>query len=225
MALIDHALLTLLEAKDYLVAQGSAGDSRLETAINAATEVIEARLGRRLVSRGNITEYHSPEVSGTTIRLSEWPTHSISSVHESTDWPRVYDPTTVLATSGDSQGYAYDAEEGMVHRISYGTPILWACGRRVIKVIHEAGYKGVTAAWLSTGTAELPDIPWDWKQLALAVTAAIYSEGERKGWGVSSQQDVTGNFVRFMGWVPPSLMDQIDAAKRIVFEKTWERAA
>lgn len=223
MDLISHALISLDELKGYVVATGDQANVNLTSAINGATEIIESRLDRRLVSRGSITEYHSPEVSSTTIRLSERPTHTLTSIHESIDWPRVYTSATLLAASGTLQGYEYDAEEGVVRRISYGSEILWACGRRTIKVVHEAGYKGCIQGW--TGTSDLPAIPWDWKKLALAVAASIHMEGERKGWGISSQQDATMNLVRFMGWIPPSLMEQIDAAKRIVFEKTWERVA
>lgn len=223
MALVAHALLTLNEAKQYLVAPGTQADQNLEVAINAATDVMESRLDRRIVSRGNITEYHTVEPRTSVIRLSEKPTKSVTSIHESTDWPRVYDSTTLLASSGTLQGYEVDTEAGLVRRISYGLETWWAWGRRAVKVIHEAGYKGPDPNW--SGTSTLPAIPWDLKQLALAITSAIYSEGERKGWGIASQQDPIGNIVRFMGWVPPSLMDQLDAIKRIEFERTWERAA
>lgn len=226
--LVPHAVLTLDELKGYLVAVGDQGDTNMELAINAATDMMERRTGRRLATRSTysaptwtapITEYHTVGISAprrTRIRLSEWPTIAAITVHESTAWPRVYDATSLLVEGTD---YVVLPESGELQRISSGGLVWWAAGYRAIQVVHAAGYR------VGETPAQASKLPYELKNIALYVAASIYSEGERKRWGVSSIQDPTGNLVRHMGPLPPSIEADLMAYRRVDVEKTWERAA
>jgi len=62
----------------------------------------------------------------------DWPVVSVASVHESWDVPRVWDATTLVATTD----YLADSKGGILHR-PYG---LWSKERQSIRTIYTVGY-------------------------------------------------------------------------------------
>lgn len=209
MSLSDHALVTLPELKTYMGVEGSAEDARLNEAINGATFWLERQTDRHFITRGSITEYHTVEAGQKTIRASHWPIISVTSIHESTDNPRVYDATTLL-TAGTH--YQHVAESGLIRRLSYSEPADWATGYRVIKLIFHYGY---------ATTAAVPD---DLKQLCFFVASSMYKESDRGRWGMSSVTDATGSVTRFLGYLPPDMKEHLEMFRRREFERTWEAA-
>lgn len=89
---------------------------------------------RRDFGSSERTEY--PRGGARQIVLRAFPVQSITSIHECTDVPRVYDATTVLTTSD----YVADLDRGIIERV--GT---WANGTRAIRVIYQGGPASVPA--------------------------------------------------------------------------------
>lgn len=212
MATVAHAIVTLVELKAYGGWPGSSRDTAMEYAINAATDFLELRLGRRVVKRtageAAITEWHTLACPDNALFLGDFPVASVTSIHESTDSPRVYDATTLLA----ADEYQLVASRGMVRRVESSIPRSWAVGHRTVQVIYTPGY-------------EQASVPWDLKQVALFVAASVFQEGSRAGWGVSSTSDAAGNVTRFMGYLPPSMEQMLKLHERHILSRTWERAA
>ena len=215
VSLLSYSLASLAELKAFLGnVTGTGQDDNLTSALNRATDIVEQALGGRwLVTRGTVTEYHSIFEDTTEIRLRQWPIVSVTSVHECTDFPRVYDSTTILTVTTD---YELDAEPGVVRRFDSG-PTCWATGSRVAKVIYVGGYK--TVAGTPTGATAIPE---RFKQAALEVAAALFSESDRRAWGVSSRSDALGNVTRFMGVMAPSLAARLHAEREHDWDRTWE---
>jgi len=221
-----YAMCSLDDFKAYLGASGAASDANLTNAINVATTLIERELDREIVTRGDLTEFHSPRwaagafdpysFGGSWSRVSElytsqWPIISVTSVHESAA-PPVYNGTTLLVVGTD---YELVKPRGIIRRLSAGSgPAFWAPGNRAEQVILSAGY--ATAAV----------VPDDLRQVCMFVAASIAQESDRKQWGISSMSDPLGNVTRFMGYMPPSMKEILNHYRRpISFGRTWERAS
>ena len=208
MALSDYALVTPTELKTYRGAEGSDEDARLTDAINRATFWLEGETNRKFITRGSVTEYHSTR-GQSTIQLSQWPLISVTSIHESTASPRAYDSGSLLTADTD---YVMDAETGQVHRLRSSELSPWATGRRAIKVVFDYGY------------ADTDAVPEDLKLLALFVASGIYTESDRKRWGVSSVTDAQGSVTRFLGYLPPDMRAHLEMYRRRDVDRTWEAA-
>jgi hypothetical protein len=228
MALLSYALGTVAELKAYASLSGTNQDTQLENALNAATELVEQRADRQLVSRGTLQEYHSlrhflstnreainrDDRSRYEIRTGEWPIISVTSVYESIPVPRIYDATTLLTASQ----YEIVKPKGVIRRLETIGPWPWWPGHHAIQLNYAAGYQA------TDGTpAQAIPIPWDLKQAALFIAASIFKESNRQQWGVSSQSDALGNVTRFMGYIPPSMADILASHARQDFDRTWER--
>jgi len=209
VALSAYALVSVAELKVYIGAEGSGEDQRFEDAINRATAWIENQTERHFITRGSTTEYHTVDGSQTTIRASQWPIISITSIHESTTSPRVYDGTSLLTAATD---YQHVAETGLIHRLSSSELTRWAWGYRAIKLVFQYGY------------ATASTVPEDLRQLCLFVATSIFKEADRQRWGVSSVTDATGSVTRFLGYLPPDMKAHLESFKRWEFDRTWEAA-
>lgn len=210
MGLSTYALVTLPELSGRLGAQGSADDPALEDSINRATAWIETKTERKFVTRGDVGELHTVAWGDHTIRLGERPIISVTSVHESTASPRVYDADSLLTADTE---YQVVKELGRIRRLSSSELTYWARGYRAIKVLYDYGYANEAA------------VPDDLKQLCLFVADAMHKEADRGLGNVSSVTDAQGSITRFMGYLPPSMQEHLDRYSRgAEFEHTWEAA-
>jgi len=189
MSLSTYSLLSLAELKaECRVGASTAKDADIETVANVVSELIEQYLDRQIVTRGALTEYHTMEAGGlplhtAILHLREWPVTSVTSIHESTAWPRVYDGTTLLVSGTD---YQSNNPSGRVYRFSSaGGRYQWAHGFRAIKVIYAAGVANTAA------------VPERIKAVARRLGAMMWAEYERGTQGVQSVSDQLGNFTRF----------------------------
>lgn len=108
-------------------------DALIDELILQAKGAID-RYCRRDFSSSSRTEY--PRGGSTKITLGNFPISAITSIHESTSVPRVYDATTLLTTSD----YVADLDTGVIERV--GT---WARGTRAIQVVYDGGPASVPA--------------------------------------------------------------------------------
>lgn len=219
--LLNHALVSLAELREYLTVQGNNSDPQLVVAANQATLAIESKTGRQLVSRGDtaITEYHSIDlsVSYTELYVSEWPIISVTTLHEDDSWPRAYGAGALLVEGTDFETVKRD---GIIRRLGSGGPQLWKPGSRIVKLVYKAGYRN---------TDSLPaagiDIPQDLKLAALFVASSIFKESDRQRWGVSAVTDAVGTVTRFLGYFTPQINEMLSPYVRREHHRTWEKAA
>lgn len=227
MALSLYSFVDVPALKEYVGAGGDGQDGNYERALNAALRVVEGRQGREWVTRGSKTEYHSLRGGHRRIRMSQWPVKTVTSVHESTSWPRVWDSTTLLVEGTD---YLVDNETGELRRIGGGGGLAyWACGERAVRVIRVAGYTQPFAASDTSGAytrAEALDALAELTGLVLVIAAGIFKEGDTRGWGDTDTTDAQGAVRRALAYLSPSQLEALDSYRRIEFgERTWEIAA
>ena len=209
MSLSTYALVTLEEVKAYIGAAGSAADPVLESCINRASAWIESETDRKFITRGAITEYHSVRAGDHSIRLAERPIVTVTSVHESSSCPPVYDAASLLTANTD---YMLVKERGIIRRVSLGQPTPWLTGYRAIKVVYSYGY------------ANQDSVPEDLRQLCLFVATSMFKESDRARWGLSSVTDALGTVTRFTGYLPPDMESHLAGYQRGLFERTHEEA-
>lgn len=206
MALAANAFVTLAEFKAYLNALGSTQEAQLENAINTASTLLETRLKRQIVTRGNLTEFHSPQMRSNVLFLGDYPVIAVASVNE--DSSRIYGAGTVLVVDTD---YVIIKDKGELKRTgSGGGAWLWFPGFRTVKVVYSAGYA-------------VADVPADIKGLCLELAAVIYKEADRQRWGVSNVTDSLGNMTRYAGYFTPDIRDRIALHERREFAGGWDR--
>lgn len=187
-ALSTYSLLSLEELKEELRVNDDGKNLALTVLANTVSVMIESYLGRQVVTRGALTEYHTMEATGdrlwaSVIALLDWPIISVTSIHEDTDWPRTYGASYLLAAGTD---YQTNPPTGRVYRLtSPGAKYQWATGFRAIKVVYSAGY-ATTAA-----------VPQNIKAVARRLAGVMWEEYKRDWRGVSSVSDQIGNFTRF----------------------------
>lgn len=209
MALPSYVLISEEEYRDRSVATGTDQAENIEAAVLAATLAIERRLDRLLVSRGSITEYHTPTDRQRVLYLGQWPFIAFTSVHESIASPPVYDADSLLVAGTTYETVAPQA----IRRLSYGSPSTWARGNRSVRVVYTAGYTNTAA------------VPADLKHVCFYIAAAIFRETDRKQWGVSAATDAQGNYQRVVGYFTPALDEMLAPYMRRDFNRTWELAA
>lgn len=189
MPISPYALATLLELKDYITAAGTAKDAQLEDVLNRVSDEIESFLGRQIVSRGALTEYHTMQAQGSPVetpdlRTLEWPLITVTSVHEDTSTPRTYGAGALLVAG---TGYEVVKPRGLIRRLDGGAGMrrTWATGHRAVKVVYTAGY------------ADTASVPARIKSVALRYAALVWDETKRQAFGVSGASDTLGNYTRF----------------------------
>lgn len=226
MALSEFWFVGLDDLKPYVGAEGSGQDQNLEGALAAAHTALELRTGREWVTRGSKTELHSIRGRRERIRLSQFPCKTVTSVHESTSWPRVFDSTTLLV---DGTDYLYDAQLGELRRVSGGALICWPSGERTVQVVRIAGFTSPLATADLAGAftrAEALVALAELAQLVKVMAAGMFKEGDIKGWGESSTQNSAGFAQKALAYLTPAQLDQLDSYRSIDFgERTWEIAA
>lgn len=215
----NNALLSVDELKAFLAsgATMTAEDSALQVVINRASDMIQARLGRRLIDsvtesvRDPYTEYHSPWRPTSELYLGDWPIDTVTSVHEDTN--REYGAGTLLVSGTD---YIVSKPAGKLIRIESATGgrCSWEMGFRTVKVVF-------TPLW--TLAASLPD---RFRDAALHLSAILWREQDQQRQGVSGQSDGMGNrtFVT-VSHMPRYIAELLDAERAPNFGTTWERDA
>lgn len=189
MALLSYALTTSTELKAELSISTSntARDSVLEDVANRATGLIEAYLDREVMNRVSgtvtteVTEHYTILAEPSPdLWLAQWPVISITSVKELSAWPSTYGSALASGTE-----YLLDSGRGRLTRIDASGESAWPTGRRAIQVVYKPGY------------AALADVPYPIRDVARRFGALLYTEIDRKQFGVSAYSDSLGNTTRF----------------------------
>lgn len=160
-------------------------DPLLNLLNDSARGLVEGYIGRLLVTRGAITEFHSIWNRTAEIYTTQWPIISVTSVHE--DDNTTYDANSILTVTTD---YVVSNPSGKILRVSNGVHTTWLIGYRTVQVIYTAGY------------AATANIPSDIKYEVMRMIGAMWSEVGRGEYNMSSVSDDMGNVSRF---VPPGL--------------------
>ena len=184
-------LCTLAQVKAYIGGYGNdtEDDSVIEDIIDRATSYITNATGRTHTSANHTEKYDGGWYK--SLVLQHQPVQSVSSVHESTDIPRVYDSSTLLDADDE---YILD-ESGMLWRVGSQ----WASGPNAIQVVYTAGaatvpgdlnwaavrlsalwlksrdFLGITSQSLGDGSVTHfgpQDVPWDVQQVIDRYTVA-----------------------------------------------------
>jgi hypothetical protein len=128
----DYALIT---AEDAALELRSIPDELLVAALlEECSAEIETVLDRQVVTRGNITEYHSVRTCTAELYLRFFPILNVVSVHE--DSNRLY--TNAALTEGTD--YVVNPEIGKLTRISGDAETSWLTGREAVRVVWSGGY-------------------------------------------------------------------------------------
>jgi hypothetical protein len=217
----NYALVSLSELLGALQQPGDTlgpQDNRRERIINQVSEEIESYLGRQLVTRGNLTEFHTLPSARQEIRLGEFPATSVVSVHEDSYWEGKayadwYGASTLLTANTHYLILTNAREPGAGTRL-YRLNSTWPMGRRAIKVVYTAGY---------ANTAAVPAVI---KGVCLEVCARIWRDQAQSQHGITSVTDATGTITRML----PALLLEEDRRKLFAYSNlevapTWERAA
>ena len=188
MALWAYALSTVANAKAAFGINDDRRDGVIEAAINEASQLTEQAWGRHIVTRGELTEYHTYEClyrNGPsnigTLYLNEWPIVSVTNVWE--DSARVY--TTPLVVNTD---YLISKPAGKLMRLSGSLPIEWQTGWRAIKVVYHGGYKNAEA--LPAGAENIPPAIM---RVFFELTRWILNQRANNEVGLTQVQDSFGN--------------------------------
>lgn len=215
MPLSAYALVSLEELRAHLGVGGNAKDTELEQIVNRVSDEIEAHLGRQIVTRGNLTEYHTlrsggEPVSDDELRTLEWPIITVTSVHEDTATPRAYGASALLA---DGTGYEVVKPKGIIRRIEgLGTPRYWSTAHRAIKVVYSAGY------------ADVDSVPARIKGVVKDYAALLWGQQKRGDFGISGQSDAVGNYTRFtVAHLTPEMKVALAPEARHSFWESGER--
>ncbi len=189
MSLSTYALVTADELKTALSLQGSGMDAALEGVINRVSDMLEAHLGRQIVTRTviatpatRITEYHTLDSARSALFLSQYPIITITSVDEG--WWSA-GTWTSSASLADGTDYIADKPVGKLVRISSGFAASWLCGMEGVRVVYSAG------------VATTADVPQAIKDVALSLAARKFREAQRGG-EAQQVQDGLGMVTRFM---------------------------
>lgn len=212
MSLSAYALVSLEEARAHLGLGGNAKDAELELIVNRVSDEIERYLGRQIVTRGSLTEYHTMQSGGglrvchPDLRTLEWPIITVTSVHEDTATPRAYGAAALLV---EGTGYEVVKPKGLIRRIEgLGVTRDWSTGHRAIKVVYSAGY------------ADVDSVPARIKSVALRYLGLMWGEAKRGDFGISGQADAVGNYTRFTvaHLTPEMRVALVDEARHSLWE-------
>ncbi len=191
--LSDYALVTGDELKTALNLSGTGMDTVIEGIVNRVSDMVEAYLGRLIVTRTTatpatrITEYHSVDSFRSELFLTQFPVTTLTSVKEGSWSGAAWVPTTTLVEKTD---YLVDKASGKLIRVSAGARGSWAIGLETVEVVYAAGY---------TDTAAVPQAI---KDVALAVAGRKFQELNRGG----QAQQITDGMGMTMRFLPSELL-------------------
>ncbi len=156
-------------------------NDNLIEAIEGAGAQIEDYLERKLVTRGAITEYHSPVLERTAIYLTQFPTISITTVDEGAWSGGAWASSATLVAGTD-----YLVDGGRMLRLSSGALGAWPSGFESVRVVYTGGY---------ANTAGVPDLI---RRVALQLAARRFAEIRRGQPGAQTITDAMGSLTRFL---------------------------
>jgi hypothetical protein len=214
VSLSAYSLLTLDELKDALSISGPGKDGQLEAILNRVTDEIEDFLGRQIVTRSTLTEYHSMGWETDELLTREYPILTVTTIHEDVALPRTYGSSALLVVDKDYQLVKGAQPRSIIRRINggIGLPWAWLGGSRAIKVVYTAGY--------AAGS-----VPERIKAQALRYASLIWDEQKRGSYGISGQSDALGNFTRFaVARLTPEIQGALVNERRAAFRETGEAA-
>ena len=185
MSLSTYALITTDELKTALSLSGTTMDAVIEGIINRVSDMLEAYMGRHIITRGGtgITEYHSFDSLRSELFLTQYPIATISSVKEGYWSGGTWVATTTLTILSD---YVADMPAGKLIRLSSGGCASWATGFETVQIIYAAG------------VAATANVPQAIKDVALSLAARKFREVQRGGEAAQQYQDGLGMITRFM---------------------------
>lgn len=150
--------------------------------ITGSSAIIETYLGRELVTRGTITEYHWLEESTHELYLGGLPIITVTSVHE--DAAREYGASYLLTEGTD---FIAVKNEGKLIRTSSATSGVrgWLAAFEGTKVVYTAGY------------ASTPLIPQTIKDVCKRLVREVYQEVTKNLAGLTGTTDAMGTISRY----------------------------
>jgi hypothetical protein len=203
-------LISFAEAETW-IDDGDLEDVRekIEAVITGSSAIVENYLGRNLVTRGTLTEYHWIKRADHELYLSQFPTITVTSVHE--DSSRGYGASYLLTANTD---YVVISDEGKLLRTSSATSGVrnWLTGFEAVKVIYTAGYANTAA------------IPETIKDVTKRHTREVYREMKDKLAGVSNISDAMGTVARIgPAMLTTGMKRDLFAYRKLEFGRTWTR--
>lgn len=185
-------LVDLDEMKNYLgfADDDAERDAHLGLFINLVSSLAEQYTDRELVA-GEHTEYHDGP-GGPVLKLRQYPvsdTEETIVVYE--DVSRDFTDDTLV----DSDDMFVNQEAGLITRVSSD----WAVGRRIIKVVYNAGYTTV---------------PYALRLSILEGVAFFWKRKNEKTWGVSSLSKGETSITRFETELPATVKAVWDRYRR-----------
>lgn len=182
MALSTYALVSEAELKGILSIDVTqvGQDSVIQGVINRASEAIETFLGRQIVTRGSITEYHTTDGYLDVLISNQFPVTTVTSIKEGEWSGGVWTAATTLTASTD---YVYEAASGRFFRLNSK----WKAGRDGVQLVYAAGYANTAA------------VPGPIKEICLNLAARRYSQIKRGGdFAAQTVSDAVGSVTRFL---------------------------
>lgn len=192
MALAQNALVTMAEAKDQLSITTTTPelDARVERWINAASQMIETYLDRKLIYQ-TYTERKDGRRSDRII-LSQFPVVSVVSLHDDINWG--FTSTSLI----DANDYWIEEDSTIVLK-----GFFFARGNRNIKIVYSAGYKSPVLGGLG------PELPKDLSYACLLTVEWLEKMRNDKRVGVTSKSK-NGESISFTNELPLEVRNMID---------------
>jgi hypothetical protein len=155
---------------------------RAESILNQSSALVENYLGRHIITRGTLTEYHSFHSADSDLYVRQWPILSVSTVHEDLD--REYGSGDLLTVNTD---YIVVMPVGKLMRTisSTGGERSWLNGFRAVKVVYKGGYLNRDV------------VPNAIKDVTLRHAVSVAKDITRKNQDLSEVTDAMGRLVRF----------------------------
>lgn len=223
MALADHALSDVAELNKALGGQDSDSgtfDSQKEEIINGRTPEVEAYLDREIVTRGDLTEFHTVQPRTKEIYISQFPlvgTAADVAVYEDTGWEgKAAGSRYPAALTLNTDYLVIELPEPLPFVKLYRVGAYWPTGYRAIKVFVNDG----------CGYADTDEVPAGIKDAFHELCALAWRDQSRKERGLASRSDNSGSVSRFVpALLTTALKDRLRPYRRKDFCPTWERAA
>lgn len=164
---------------------GDKWESLLDVAERATDDLEQALGARLLVTRGAITEYHTPMPQiPAVLYLGQFPVISITTVKtgywgSSGSW-------VAIETLTAGTDYVVDTERGTLTRVSSGAPAAWDSGFETVQVVYSGGY------------ANTASVPQRIKRVAAALAGRMLSATSRGQTDAQTISDGMGSVTRFL---------------------------
>lgn len=130
-------ITTLAAVKSAFDIDGDAQDARISALISSVQALVERRFGLTIDSGSGSDDYNG---SGTDVLLlRRVPLVAVTTVHSSTDLPRVYDATTLLTANED---YIVDLDNAILYRTD---GLAFPRGAKTVRVANSFGYASIPA--------------------------------------------------------------------------------